>query len=890
MLKSNNQKANCSTENFIWRAIRGFCDEMTKELQTKNSDFYYILLKLVVVNLLIIAGFVWRPMFLVATIAVIIFMLFENGIKKLYYVVGLLPFNNVFEYRGFSLSNFILAIFLVLMAYCLFVDINRKKNLKVNIPILVFFALIIIYTLLPIGRIYNLNSKLIVIATIILIYIIYLYKEKLDLKEMFFVLIVSTIMASLVALLRDNIPYIVPYMCRFKEQNAGIFRFSGLILDPNYFALEILTLLIVANYLKYKKQINVLYYPIVIVLSCFGVMTCSKAFGLCFILWGCSILLIEIISRKSIRNKILMIVLLAVSIACSIVIVPKYTECLKNRFLLGQGNDNVKYGNLAINNKEPQSNISNDGETWGKDLDYDIDSIGLTDISTGRFDIWKEYLKFEINDVSVLLFGCGVGAGYLTIDGGITAIHNTAIQLLYYYGIIGVLLILSLIILIFINECKTKKGFPLIGIIQAIVICIMMCSLDCVIGYRFFITIALCLFMVLDCSKKEIYNELKITSNKKKLFIIHRNATVGGVESSLLNFIKFNKDKYDITLCFMQKVGPKLSEFKNVNVIECSGKMQFWGFESVDKDRKFFKRIYFFILKVIRKFFTWNQFVLNLIVSEQEKIEGYDACICFYQDPFCETYILNKVVCYRKYLICHTDAPLLHREEFKEKRDNQFTKILCVSKSCMNNIQKKYPNVTNLGVLANFQDTEMFIAKSKEFEIKYSEDTFNILTVARASYEKAPLRMLNVVKRLQHENFNVSWTFVGGGPLLDKMNEIIKQEDIKNIRLVGSVKNPFPYYVHADLFVLSSISEAAPMVYNEAMTLKLPVLSTNVGSAHEVLDEFGFVCENSEEGIYKALKELLQNNTILEEKRKLLNDYVYNNDAISKKLDDLIGV
>ena len=96
-------------------------------------------------------------------------------------------------------------------------------------------------------------------------------------------------------------------------------------------------------------------------------------------------------------------------------------------------------------------------------------------------------------------------------------------------------------------------------------------------------------------------------------------------------------------------------------------------------------------------------------------------------------------------------------------------------------------------------------------------------------------------------------------------------------------KNPFPYVAKADVFLLPSFHEAAPMVFGECWALGIPVISTETSSAREMVEEnkIGIVCQNSEEGIYKALKQFLDEkiNTLMIEGLKYgnVNEIPYKN-------------
>ena len=72
------------------------------------------------------------------------------------------------------------------------------------------------------------------------------------------------------------------------------------------------------------------------------------------------------------------------------------------------------------------------------------------------------------------------------------------------------------------------------------------------------------------------------------------------------------------------------------------------------------------------------------------------------------------------------------------------------------------------------------------------------------------------------------------------------------------------------------------------MLLSTPVFTTKTCSANEVVGNYGFICENNEQAIYDNLKQVLKNKQWIEEKKKLLTSYNYDNDKIVQKLLNLI--
>ena len=91
------------------------------------------------------------------------------------------------------------------------------------------------------------------------------------------------------------------------------------------------------------------------------------------------------------------------------------------------------------------------------------------------------------------------------------------------------------------------------------------------------------------------------------------------------------------------------------------------------------------------------------------------------------------------------------------------------------------------------------------------------------------------------------------------------------VKLCGEASNPYRYMANADLLVVPSYHEAAPVVFQEARVLNLPVLTTRTASADEMVGTFwGFVAENEDEAFAATLRRLLSQPELLHEKRKAL--------------------
>lgn len=93
---------------------------------------------------------------------------------------------------------------------------------------------------------------------------------------------------------------------------------------------------------------------------------------------------------------------------------------------------------------------------------------------------------------------------------------------------------------------------------------------------------------------------------------------------------------------------------------------------------------------------------------------------------------------------------------------------------------------------------------------------------------------------------------------------------------------------NADVYVLTSLYESQPMVIMEALTLGIPVISTNFASATEMLSgvKYGMICENSSSGILNAIEEITTER--LKEMKAATQEFIYDNDYIIRQIMELI--
>ena len=187
------------------------------------------------------------------------------------------------------------------------------------------------------------------------------------------------------------------------------------------------------------------------------------------------------------------------------------------------------------------------------------------------------------------------------------------------------------------------------------------------------------------------------------------------------------------------------------------------------------------------------------------------------------------------------------------------------------------------------------IRKSKEeiSDIVKPTDKKLLVTSGRLVSQKGFDNLLEACNKLNKDGLKYELWILGEGWGRASLEELIEKYKLYNVKLLGFKKNPYKYIKQGDLFVCSSKNEGFSLVIAEAMILGLPVISTNCSGPNELLNfgEYGFMVENTEEGLYKGLKDILNDKDKLryyiEKSKERINffNYKYRISDIERILD-----
>ena len=179
-------------------------------------------------------------------------------------------------------------------------------------------------------------------------------------------------------------------------------------------------------------------------------------------------------------------------------------------------------------------------------------------------------------------------------------------------------------------------------------------------------------------------------------------------------------------------------------------------------------------------------------------------------------------------------------------------------------------------------DYETIIDKSKEkINIKKSKK-FTFINIGRQTeFDKRLSRIIDATDMLYKEYKDFQVVLVGKGQDTKKYKKQIEKLKLNNvIKFIDNQKNPYPYFLLGDVFLLSSEFEGLPTTVLEALVLNIPVISTNVSDVKDLINnKYGIVIEKNSKDLYLAMKEMIKSS---KKYNKKFNFEKYNEEIITK--------
>lgn len=356
------------------------------------------ILFLAFITVLILLGTHTKLFSLIAFVICALEMLLDKSKFKLMMMIYLMLLAHIFKISptGMSYFTFLMMIYIGL-------KLIEEKSLLLTV---VFFSIYMVVVQVVHSNI-NINEDVKLIGNLLFIgYSLgelcsYTEKEK---ETLCITYIVAVIVSSFMRFFDSPFFNISAYTRPLKSEGYGagvdrLVRFSGLYQDPNYYTVNLIIALCLIVILYYKGNTSKFFcVGTAGLILYFGTLTYSKSF--LFILILPLVVFMYANHRRGRTDvQVLSVLLLVVAVAIVLVSNPDYVYNMTRR----------------VETKES--------------------------ITTGRADIWVNYFDYMFHNPGILLFGKGF-AGRLVND---AASHNFYVEVLYYLGIFGTLMLIIVI-------------------------------------------------------------------------------------------------------------------------------------------------------------------------------------------------------------------------------------------------------------------------------------------------------------------------------------------------------------------------------------------------------------------------------------------------------------
>lgn len=372
-----------------------------------------------------------------------------------------------------------------------------------------------------------------------------------------------------------------------------------------------------------------------------------------------------------------------------------------------------------------------------------------------------------------------------------------------------------------------------------------------------------------------------------KILIIIDSLTCGGAEKSLISLLPFlAKQEYDITLLLVAR-GGIFEKYvpKNVKIVDFPHKPSFMN------RIKFSVRVRLNRGKRHGAEIYWKTIGCDYPKLDQE----YDVAIA-YQQGFPTFYIAKKVKAKKKYCWINADISAAgYSPSFCKPFYKDFTNIIAVSDVLKEKIvypsfiDEKDKLITVLDIL-NEDLIKQMAVKSRPFTKRKGQ--YHITTVGRLVPPKGYDLAIEAAKILNERGIDFVWHFVGGGPMEQRIRDMIADAALtKNVVVEGEQLNPYPYIANCDIYVQTSKFEGFGITIGEAKILGKPIVSTNFPVIHnQIVNEVnGLIVEMNGRAIADGIIRLIEDETLCSKISEAVRaEHNYTAETESAKVIELI--
>jgi len=329
-----------------------------------------------------------------------------------------------------------------------------------------------------------------------------------------------------------------------------------------------------------------------------------------------------------------------------------------------------------------------------------------------------------------------------------------------------------------------------------------------------------------------------------KILIVVPDSNLGGVTSSAVNFsTELTNRGHEVYFLDMsaQILKRKLLP-ESVQTVCLEGASRQWniGLEDV-REAKGIGRAGILLLGAVKKLTIRSGLWYQMIFSRFDQYGQFDVAIAFRQCDPCYSFVLNKVTASKKIGFVHGELKYMGDISSWKRHMTKFHKIAYVSNAVREEFVAAHPELTaNACTIYNMFDRDRILRMAQEEPVVvFDRSKKNIVTVARIDNAFKQIHWIpQICAKLKGQTkIPFHWYVLGDGPDYDETVKLAGKLDVIDVlTFTGSQKNPFAIWKQADFTVLTSKSEAYPMVLFESFILHKPVIAAEFASVYEIME------------------------------------------------------
>ncbi|MGP8022465.1 MAG: glycosyltransferase, partial [Methanobacterium sp.] len=157
---------------------------------------------------------------------------------------------------------------------------------------------------------------------------------------------------------------------------------------------------------------------------------------------------------------------------------------------------------------------------------------------------------------------------------------------------------------------------------------------------------------------------------------------------------------------------------------------------------------------------------------------------------------------------------------------------VCVSKDTERILNETY-GIQNTQTIYNMMNLTENIKQSKEelpeeYKELFKGNYFNFINMGRLTRQKGQCFLIRSFRKVVNKHENARLFLLGDGTLKKELKNLINKLNLnKNVFLLDVQENVFPFLKNSDCFIFSSLWEGLPIVLIEALSMNLPIISTD---------------------------------------------------------------